>query len=662
LVPFGDETADILMWYMGTRIRPSDKDDMISWIKQVKSADRRFNRPLAADITGLERVFTRYVNLAGMSRHSLNSSFDPVRQREWLSEKRKLARLGSFMWTWVQTESSVSNESERTVAGAGMSGAVIEPEQIWLQVYSALAAGYRGVGFWKRESLGADTPGVLERRLAIALVNRELELLEPLLATGMLLGPVDFTISAQKVQSVGQLGANLNSTSAAKRARVALLRERSASQRRNQQLKHELQAAVIKSRYGHLVLPIWYQTDAQFVPGKMSARSATVVVPSVPETATAWQVTASGLRSLEKRRTNAGLEVTLKDFDQRAAILITSDNAFRVAMDGKIKSLSESRASLSVELAEAKLKRVRGVDAELTALGVGQPDAPHLLGSAGEWAGEARRYLGQGDFGSAHMSSMDCMKALRRLQRAHWDQAIEKLSAPTSSVHATCFQTLPAHWRMIAKLGRARSKLDGNLLRGGDFEDIEVMVAERWQHHQQETEAVRATAELYPLKTGQGSCLRLMAVPEAGSDPPSVVHQSPVSVISPSIHVRAGQVVHISGLLRIPVPTTANLDGVTLYDTLGGASAALRWQGPQGWRRFELIREVDHDREFVVRITLNGLGEVKVDDLRIVAFDPPGPVNSNASAGNRPASGESRRSALDFLPRLHKLRPLQPRN
>ncbi len=160
----------------------------------------------------------------------------------------------------------------------------------------------------------------------------------------------------------------------------------------------------------------------------------------------------------------------------------------------------------------------------------------------------------------------------------------------------------------------------------------------------------------------RGHCLRLVAVPEAGADPPRVVHQSPVSVISPSIPVRAGQVVHISGILRIPVPTTANLDGVTLYDTLGGASAALRWHGPQGWQRFELIRDVDRDREFVVRITLNGLGEVKVDDLRVVAFDPPGPVNSSTSAGNRPRSGESRRSALDFLPRLPKLRPLQPRN
>jgi hypothetical protein len=111
----------------------------------------------------------------------------------------------------------------------------------------------------------------------------------------------------------------------------------------------------------------------------------------------------------------------------------------------------------------------------------------------------------------------------------------------------------------------------------------------------------------------------------------------------------------------MPVPVRGNLDGVTIYDTLAGPSAALRWHDEQSWKQFELIREVPSDREFRIKIALNGLGEVRFDDLKVVAFDPPREERPWAK-GPEPRAEESPSRGLDFLPRLPKLAPLPNRN
>ena len=54
------------------------------------------------------------------------------------------------------------------------------PEQIRLLTYAAIGAGCKGVGFWSDKFL-ADSHGGRDRLLALALLNQELQLLEPIL-------------------------------------------------------------------------------------------------------------------------------------------------------------------------------------------------------------------------------------------------------------------------------------------------------------------------------------------------------------------------------------------------------------------------------------------------------------------------------------------------
>ncbi|MGH7127204.1 MAG: hypothetical protein ACREIV_01455, partial [Planctomycetaceae bacterium] len=498
LTPFGPETKPVLLWYQGTRIPTDAENAVAAWADQIRSADRELRRPIMADVAGLEWVYSRHVPLLGVSRHPLGTTWSLKQFRDDLIRRRKRAHPGTFFWTWIQTEPAAAVALDREEAG--LSPMVVEPEQIRLQTYAALAAGCHGIGFWKTTPLDTGLPGGRERLLAITQLNLELELLEPWLATGTVLSHVPFTVTRPQAGPISRSRLDFRNAPAEQAERDALLRERDYRLRRDQQVWGELEATILRTDQGILLLPVWYQADAQYVPGQLAANDATIVVQGVPESASAWEITTTGIRSLERERVPGGLKITLKKFDQTAAVVLLSRDQLqqKERLRRRIEQLAPTSAAVSVELAAAKLERVRQVDAELQTLDAAQPDGHQLLARAAQLVEEARSHLHGRNFDAARESAADAMQLLRILQRAHWFSAVQTLSAPVTSPHAVCFQTLPDHWRMVRALGRSPIRNDANLLETGSFEEIEAMIAAGWQHEQNAVEGVQATAGLDP--------------------------------------------------------------------------------------------------------------------------------------------------------------------
>ncbi len=323
----------------------------------------------------------------------------------------------------------------------------------------------------------------------------------------------------------------------------------------------DLEATIFRTDYGTLLLPIWYDREAQFVPGQMAANDAGIVVPFRDDSASAWEISTTAIRKLTYTRPPGGKRIVLKKFDQTAAVVITSDRNLIAQLRRKMETLAEPSAKFSIELAKAKLERVTKVDAELQSLGAGQPDAPQILTRSQQLIEFAEQSLRRKDYDGARQMATDAMQLQRILQRAHWEDAIRKLSSPVSSPHTICFQTLPDHWRMIARLGESRMDNNNNLLRSGDFEDIDTMTVERWQHTQKPIDGVRAAAELYPQAKQGNYSLRLLSVPLPGKEIPAVLPQNPVTVTTPPVMVRSGQIVTVSGWVRVMTPISHSLDG-----------------------------------------------------------------------------------------------------
>jgi hypothetical protein len=598
LMPFTPASSSILFWTLGIRMNSDARPRLPSWSNQVRDADRSFKRPIAADIADDERVASRHLDFVGLSRHVLNSGVSLADYRDELIRRRDRAWPGSFCFTWIQTEPAAELLD---LAPSADETPMLEPEQVRMQVYAALAAGCRGIGFWTTTPLDSDAPGARERYLMMTQLNLELGILEPWIATGSGAQLISFTVE--------------NAASDRKTP------PREASKKR----ERELSAALIRSEYGALLLPMWLEEHSQFVPAQLGGQSATIIVPGGGETATVWQITTTGrVQNLSRETVAGGLKIVVPKFDQTAAILMTSDTAIVEQINQHIGRIQERSATVMVELCRLKLERVRRIDEQLQQLGVPQSDSRQLLSQAKMQADMAEAKLKQQEYHAARQYACVAMQLARLLQRAHWDRAVAKLPTPVTSPYALCFQTLPAHWRLVKSLEESgKSGSSTNLLPSGEFEDLDTLIAAGWRHEQRPTPDVQSTAELFPTAKVGKSSLRLAAEPTAQNPASFQFHTAPVSVTSPPISAHSGHVIKITGWVKTPHPIPRSLDGVTLYDNLLGKTGALRITDTGDWQRFELWRIAPESQSVTVTAEMHGLGEVLLDDLRITSTPLP---------------------------------------
>ncbi|MGQ0633724.1 MAG: hypothetical protein ACT4QC_03865 [Planctomycetaceae bacterium] len=645
------DTDPILFWYLGTRIRAQSKSDLTAWVDQIHSVDRS-HRPIMGDVAGLERSYSRQLDMLGVNRPTLFTSFNLKSYRDWLDQRRNLAWPGSYFWTWVSTEPLPSMADQR--AAAHWSPVVMEPEQLQLQVFAALAAGCRGIAYWTNTPLDAEGPGLRERRLALTQVNLFLDLLEDLLATGTVSSQEPFSATLPPTGKPGALATPAGRSRDSEEL-ASQLNNRETQLQNRRQVKSNLEAVVINTEQGVLVLLIWYSDDGQYVPGQLAANEARIVVPGVGEAARAYEISTTEITPLlDSKRVTGGVEVVLPKFDACSctAILFTHDDRAFNRLKPKVQALAEPSAQITLELAREKLDRTVDVDFHLRQYRRGQRDADWIIARARTKLRDAELALQNRDFHRSRMHSGDALQLLRILQHAHWTNATRDRYSPVSSPHTVCFQTLPDHWEMLARVGRASSAEPKNLLRSGDCEDYDTLVGEGWRREEVDIPGVRPLAELNPQAHSGKYCLRLTAGPAAGQDPPTVVTDRPVTVTSPPLTVYKGQIVYITGWVKMVTASVGSLDGAMLYDSIGGPALALRWRGVTGWERFELIRPISETTDMTLTMTLTGMGDIRFDDLQVIAID----VSSADSPGekppaNRPQRGKTFENFLK-LPRL----------
>lgn len=669
---FDESTDGILAWNIGTRIPPRAYKYFTTQARLLRAADRKRGRPLFADIGGLERTYSRLFDGVGLTRHPLQTEFTLHEYREFLSLKARSLRPGTFVTTWIQTEMN-------PVAGVAPEHAsVVEPSLIRLQAYAALSAGCQGIGFWKRTSFDDDFPGARERELIIAILNQEIDLLEPWLGTRTVIEHQRVSLPERSVRVRGTIDRPVALTRTRERRGRKRTVPRAAKVSAGTS-SDSLEMVIVNSPNGLLVMPIWYQEDAQYVPGQMAARDVQLTIPGVPDTATVWNVSTTDVRTVKRKPVAGGLQVELESFDQVGALVVSTDPAWGRILRQRIASMKNRSAALWLHLAKARLERVRAVDSELQGLGVGQPDGPQLLDRAATLISMAERDFENlphnqqasgtttsagysnliADANSVRTMSAAALQSLRILQRAHWEYAVDDLSSPLSSPFTGNFQTLPQHWLFVRRIGVSDFSSDSNLLPGGDFEqtDTQRMIEAGWKHRQDDVEGIQAGAQIVPAQAKTGFALRLLAIPEPNVSPPVSLNGMPISIQSPAITIPAGHIAHISGRIRLQSRPVSTLEGVTVSESLTGAS--LRWIRPtSGWETFELIREATRDAEMTITLTLHGIGDVQFDDLRVVAAAAPPAgirqVSSETRSEDPPARGfkSTIRRPLDLLKRL----------
>ena len=613
LSPLEQQCPSVSGWYLGTRVSRDDLPHLLAWSREVRSGDRTFQRPQFADLTEAEGAAAREIDLIGIGRHVVGRGESFGELRNLLFRRRRAGGQLAFPWTWVQVEPSSTQQAWRSAMR--LEQPFIEPEQIQHQVYAAISAGCKGIGFWKTSPLLPENPRDEETSIAIELACLEIELLEPFLARGRLDGHLSLqSESESRAESAAGIGRKSPSgiQSALGSGNISTSAGTAAAPSGSD-------AAVITAERAMLILPMFWDETSQIVPGPMFERSIELTV-SATETASAWQVSTTGIRYFPRNETAGGLHVRIDHFDRCAAIVVSSDPELIRSLESRVQRLAERAATQATRLANLKYLRVLQVVELLRDEHDIPPGTDGLLSSARQALDRAEHEISGRDFDEAATYSQDCLRMLRQVQQACWNDAVSELSDPAQSPHALCFTTLPEHWRMMHYVDRQRDRLSDNLLPSGDFENVRLFSEDGWQRDAVPNSVFYSTADLVHEPLNDNSILQLKAW-QTRTGPMSEI--TPLALSTPAIRVESGDVILVRGRLRKGRTTSGSAaHSVLVFDSELGPESGVRPGLTQEWQKFELIRPISAASEFRVSFALIGQAEVQLDDLEIRKIPP----------------------------------------
>lgn len=589
------DNENVLFWHLGNTLAVEQSAAMSRTAQLIRQADP--GRPLAADVWDGLLTYSRSLNLVGVHRWPLMTTLELPKYREWLEQRRNLANPGSFFWTWIQTH--MPEWYTQLLYGQNAAGSFKEPigpqaEQVRLLTYMALAAGSRGLGFWSDRFL-ADSHQGRDRLLCCALLNLEIEMLEPLLVA-----------ADETPQWIN--------TSAP-----------------------DVKAAVFHTPKGILVLPIWQGKGAQFVPGQASVAKLSMVVPQVPQSMQAWEATPADVRGLRSERVVGGTKVTLPEFGLTSAIVFTSDTNVIVRFQEQVRNRRQFAAQATYDMARYEMDKVLAIQNELEKLGHTLPDARQLISDAEGRLKAAHSLWEKRNFAEAYREGQRALRPLRILMRAQWEQAVKGLDSPVASPSAVTFFSLPRHWQFMEQV--SKSVATANVLPGGDFEVISDRKEETWRIEDMTLDEVellpRRVSEIsqpmdrketVPTKLDmphQGKqCAMLQIKAKNKSSAPMALERTLLAISSPAVKLQPGSLVQVSAWVRIPHAITASPDGALFYDSAGGEPLAIRLTEATPWKKFTLYRRVPSSGTISVTLALTGIGAVYFDDVRIEPLVP----------------------------------------
>ena len=129
--------------------------------------------------------YSRIADLLVLEPPGPNSSLPLEDLGTWYLQRARLMRMGTQFWASVRTQVRASiMDQVRAMGGEVSSAWTLEPEQIRLLAYHAIASGARGLWFRSDSRLDATDRHSILRAKTLQWLNLELVLLEPWAATG----------------------------------------------------------------------------------------------------------------------------------------------------------------------------------------------------------------------------------------------------------------------------------------------------------------------------------------------------------------------------------------------------------------------------------------------------------------------------------------------
>lgn len=577
--PMGAAYDRVLAWSLGTNLAGRELLSTQELASEVRRHDIRRDRPLICQPAADLFDYSRIADILVLDQPTLATSFELSAYRPWLLSRPKLARPGTPLWSTLPTHLP---EGLREQLLLMTEGKPLRESLTWQQLrtaaYCALASGSRGLLFHSSVPLSTDTLAGSQRVDALKLLNFELLLLEPWAAAGTLVEDVPAPDASTQV-------------------------------------------SILQTERSKLLLVTRHVPAQQYVAAPTDTKPLSLVVPGVPISDRAYQITLAGPRQLRTSHGSGGIRIQLDEPGLATAIVITQDplvihHLNRVLAEGKLEI-----GRLRYEVAARELTQAADVDRELTAAG-------HPLSAATLWLREAQTHLDQARRGLEtmdqrvlHFAADRSEQAIAKVRRGYWEQTAGAFPSPASSPCVAQFGLLPLHWEFANRL--RRNSWGPNSLAAGEMENLNQLLGAGWKQHRGMSDGLQGDVAL-ALQSPHGgrSALRLTAWPVNPKEVPVALERPPLWITSAPVPVRQGQLARIHGWAHVPNRLGATQDGLLIFDNFAGPQLGERIQLSQGWREFTLYRAIPKNGELTLTISLTGLGEASLDDLSISLINP----------------------------------------
>ena len=580
----------VLAWDLGGALSEASVEELAEQGRRIRACDPRSGRPLIGSADSGLRAVSRHLDMLVARRTVLGTSLELIDWLEWLRERPRLASPGTPLLCTLATElDPAAARQAAALAGIGGRGLAIDPESLTLAAFSAVAGGSRGILFTSSLPLDGNGAEPQMRAAAVREANLRLRVLEPWGAAGRFASRAK--TSSPEVQAFVMEAA---------RARIVL---------------------VWRCVQGSQMVARRYEgTD---VPGE--DLPLTILVPGVPEAHQAWEIAPGGLRPVRQQRVTGGVSVTLDSFMTHGVVLLSGEPA----VTGHVQDLVRTLAPLELASARALASLALGGAGDL--LGRLPPQA--LSGpppvAAVAMLTEASRLAAAGEAlvatepASAVRSLRKAAAIAGQFERRIWENAVKAEGSMVASPLSSSDATLGEAWQFIA--ARAATAPGEELLGGGDMERIVDLAKGGWRHFARPQGDIDTSVEVIRSRpaSGQG-CLRMVARPADEKAAPIVVETPPVWITTPPLAVPAGKLIVISAQVWVPEPITGSVDGLLVFDSLGGPALAERVGPSRDWRRLVLYRIVPPEavgEPVTVTFALSGLGEARIDNVSVTTLE-----------------------------------------
>ncbi|MDX1947446.1 MAG: hypothetical protein SFU86_18740 [Pirellulaceae bacterium] len=582
--PYGDETiavesfGPVLAWSLGSRLTERDLDATRDLAGEVRRFEPHEGRPLVCSADSGLAELSRTASLLVLERPTLGTTSELAYLRRWLLARPRLARPGIPVWGTVFSQRSERLAEQLVLLGEGTAPEEdIDPDQLRLQAFAALAAGARGLTFPAPQPLAIDNLSAALRTDALKLLNLELKLYEPWVAAG---------------NFAEELAAGDNT----------------------------VQVSVLQTERSRLLLLTQHAPAQQYVLGPPPRGSIAITIPGVSVADRAYGVSLGGIKQLRVSHASTGAKLTIEDAGHVMAVVVTQDPLAMHHLNRTLAEIRPEAARLRYDIAVRRYGRTVEIDRELAAAGHALAAAGGWLSAAGGHLEQARRLLEANDFDNLHAAVAKAEADIAKVRRGHWEQTAAAFPSPAASPCLSQFTTLPLHWQLAGRLGK--SQWTGNVQVAGDMESLDQMLAAGWRQQRAAPPGVGTDVSL-SLQSPRGgrSSLRMQAW-AATRGAPAIVERPLVWITSSPVPARQGQIARIHGWASVPRLLAGGDDGLLIFDSQSGSDLGERIRQTQGWREFTFYRAIPQNGDLTVTFALTAYGEASLDDLSITLLEP----------------------------------------